>query len=74
VDARAKQRTAAWLADETGSALVEYIFILALIAVVAMGATSFLGSAIRRQFDIASVVLQWSGSGDPLPPAVWKQR
>lgn len=68
------RQAAAWRADETGSALVEYIFILALIAVVAMGATSFLGSAVKRQFNLASDVLRWSGTGDPLPPAIWSRR
>lgn len=65
---------AVWVADEEASALVEYLFILALIAVVAMGAVSFLGSAVRRQFDVAGEVLRWSGTGDPLPPAIWKQK
>lgn len=74
MELRARETAAIWLAEETGSALVEYIFILALIAVVAMGAMSFLGGAIRRQFDIASAVLQWSGTGDPLPPSIWSRR
>jgi Flp pilus assembly pilin Flp len=67
-------RAAAWLADEAGGSLVEYIFIVALIAVVAMGATAFLGSAVVRQFDVAARSLEWSGTGRPLPPAIWTRR
>ena len=65
---------ARWLAEEAGASLVEYVFILALIAVVAMGAASFLGSAVGRQFDLASDLVEWAGSGKPLPPAIWSRR
>jgi Flp pilus assembly pilin Flp len=71
---RIAERAAQWAVEEEASALVEYVFILALVAVVAMGAASFLGSTVRRQFDLASQVLRWSGTGDPLPPAIWKHR
>jgi Flp pilus assembly pilin Flp len=46
--------------------MVEYVFILALVAVVAAGAASFLGGACRRQFDLAAVALNRAGAyGSP---------
>jgi Flp pilus assembly pilin Flp len=71
--ARAAKR---WVAvdDEAGASVVEYVLILALVAVVAIGSASFLGGACRRQFDLAAVALNRAGTHGSLPTAFWPRR
>jgi len=40
-----------WLSDESGASLVEYILLVALVAVVSVGAITFLGKAAKGQFE-----------------------
>ena len=42
---------AAWWSDEEGASLVEYILMVALVAVVCIGAITFLGTAAKKQFE-----------------------
>jgi Flp pilus assembly pilin Flp len=62
---------AGWLEDEAGASVVEYVLIVALVAVVSIGAASFLGGACRRQFDLAAVALNRAGTHGSLPTAFW---
>lgn len=62
---------AGWMDDEAGSSVVEYVLILALVAVVAIGSVSFLGGACRRQFDLAALALNRAGTQAPLPTSFW---
>ena len=39
-----------WLRDEEGASLVEYILLVALIAVVCIAAVTFLGTAAKGKF------------------------
>jgi Flp pilus assembly pilin Flp len=68
--ARAAKR---WVAvdDEAGASVVEYVLILALVAVVAIGSVSFLGGACRRQFDLAAVALNRAGTHGYAPTSFW---
>ena len=43
-------RAAAWLRDEEGASLVEYILLVALIAVVCIAAITFLGKNAKARF------------------------
>jgi pilus assembly protein Flp/PilA len=51
-----------WLRDEEGQAMVEYGLIIALIAIVVIGALIFLGRGIYNLFEDASANLE---STDP---------
>ena len=42
-----------WARDEEGASLVEYVLMVALIAVVCIGAVTFLGDSARKAFDTA---------------------
>jgi Flp pilus assembly pilin Flp len=50
---------------------VEYVLILALVAVVAIGSVSFLGGACRRQFDLAALALNRAGTHSAPAASVW---
>jgi pilus assembly protein Flp/PilA len=39
-----------WIKDEEGASLVEYVLLVALIAVVCIAAVSLLGKAAREKF------------------------
>ncbi|HPU66963.1 MAG TPA: Flp family type IVb pilin [Clostridiales bacterium] len=56
-----------WLRDEEGQAMVEYGLIIALIAIVVIGALIILGPKIAELFDRAATELEsasnWSPSG-----------
>jgi len=42
---------ASWLRDEEGASLVEYILLVALIAVVSVAAITFLGTSAKGKFE-----------------------
>jgi pilus assembly protein Flp/PilA len=50
--------TTTWWHDEEGASLVEYILMVALVAVVCVGAISFLGKAAKGKFDLSAQTLQ----------------
>jgi len=62
---------AGWMEDEAGSSVVEYVLILALVAVVAIGSASFLGGACRRQFDLAALALNRAGTHGAPAASFW---
>jgi pilus assembly protein Flp/PilA len=43
--------------DEEGASLVEYILMVALVAVVSVGAITFLGKAAKDKFDVSAKTL-----------------
>ena len=49
-----------WLRDEEGASLVEYVLLIALIAVVCIAAVSLLGKAAKQQFGNATTALNSS--------------
>lgn len=48
----------AWWRDEEGASLVEYILMVALVAVVSVGAITFLGKVARDKFNVSATALQ----------------
>lgn len=46
-----------WLSDEEGASLVEYILLVALVAVVSVGAITFLGKAAKDKFTVSASAL-----------------
>jgi pilus assembly protein Flp/PilA len=44
----------AWLHDEEGASLVEYILLVALVAVVSIAAITFLGKSARDKFNFTA--------------------
>ena len=51
--------------DEAGASLVEYALLLALIAVVAIGALVFLGNSVSNQLNHVGNVITNSGTTPP---------
>ena len=47
-----------WSRDEEGASLVEYVLMVALIAVVCIGAVSFLGTAAKGALETAGGKIQ----------------
>ena len=47
-----------WMDDEAGASLVEYILLVALVAVVSVAAVTFLGKTARGKFEIAAAPLK----------------
>jgi pilus assembly protein Flp/PilA len=47
----------AWMNDEEGASLVEYVLMVALIAVVCITAVSLLGKAAKDKFEFTSTKL-----------------
>jgi Flp pilus assembly pilin Flp len=43
-----------WMADEAGASLVEYILLVALVAVVSIAAITFLGKSAKGKFELAA--------------------
>jgi pilus assembly protein Flp/PilA len=43
-----------WLHDEEGASLVEYILLVALVAVVSIAAITFLGKSARDKFQFTA--------------------
>jgi pilus assembly protein Flp/PilA len=43
-----------WMRDEEGASLVEYILMVALVAVVSVGAITFLGTKAKEKFTVAA--------------------
>ena len=46
-----------WLSDEEGASLVEYVLMVALIAVVCITAVALLGGAARDKFEATTKAL-----------------
>ena len=46
-----------WIKDEEGASLVEYVLLVALIAVVCIAAVTLLGRAAKAQFTSATSAL-----------------
>ena len=46
-----KHSFASWMRDEEGASLVEYVLLVALIAVVCIAAVTLLGTASRDKFN-----------------------
>ena len=49
-----------WVVDEEGASLVEYVLLVALIAVVCIAAVSLLGQAARDKFKTTTTTLNQS--------------
>jgi pilus assembly protein Flp/PilA len=52
-----KRLLSLWIRDEEGASLVEYVLLVALIAVVCIAAVTLLGTAAERKFSQTSTVL-----------------
>jgi pilus assembly protein Flp/PilA len=52
-----KSLLSSWLRDEEGASLVEYVLLVALIAVVCIAAVTLLGTAAQKQFTTATKAL-----------------
>jgi pilus assembly protein Flp/PilA len=50
-----KSLLSSWLRDEEGASLVEYVLLVALIAVVCITAVSLLGTAAKDKFNSATI-------------------
>ncbi len=46
-----------WLSDEEGASLVEYVLMVALIAVVCIAAVTLLGTAAKAKFETTTQAL-----------------
>jgi pilus assembly protein Flp/PilA len=46
-----KRLLSAWIRDEEGASLVEYVLMVALIAVVCIAAITLLGAAAKTEFE-----------------------
>jgi pilus assembly protein Flp/PilA len=55
-----KSLLSSWMSDEEGASLVEYVLLVALIAVVCITAVSLLGKAAKTQFGTATSALNSS--------------
>ena len=44
--------------DEEGASLVEYILLVALVAVVSIAAITFLGDAAKKKFEFTGTTIQ----------------
>ena len=52
-----KRLLSLWVRDEEGASLVEYVLLVALIAVVCIAAVSLLGKAAQSKFNTTSNAL-----------------
>jgi pilus assembly protein Flp/PilA len=52
-----KSVLSSWIQDEEGASLVEYVLLVALIAVVCIAAVSLLGQAAQKKFSATSETL-----------------
>ena len=52
-----------WSRDEEGASLVEYVLMVALIAVVCIGAVTILGAEAEKRFKVASDAIKNTPSG-----------
>jgi pilus assembly protein Flp/PilA len=53
-----KDLLSSWLSDEEGASLVEYVLLVALIAVVCITAVAALGTAAKTKFNETTNALQ----------------
>ena len=53
--------------DDRGASLVEYALLLALIAVVCIGAISFIGTSASSKYSVYDNCVQWAGSSGTVP-------
>jgi pilus assembly protein Flp/PilA len=47
-----------WVRDEEGASLVEYVLMVALIAVVCIAAVTLLGQAAAKKFDTTATAIK----------------
>lgn len=52
-----KNSFANWMRDEEGASLVEYVLLVALIAVVCIAAVTLLGTASRDKFNTTATAI-----------------
>ena len=52
-----KRLLSLWISDEEGASLVEYVLLVALIAVVCITAVTLLGMAAEKKFSATSAAL-----------------
>jgi pilus assembly protein Flp/PilA len=52
-----KRPLSSWISDEEGASLVEYVLLVALIAVVCIAAVSLLGKAAQAKFTTTTATL-----------------
>ena len=61
----------AWLQarcrTDRGASLVEYALLLALIAVVCIGAISFIGTSASSKYSVYDNCVAWAGTGGTVP-------
>ncbi|MGA1191776.1 MAG: Flp family type IVb pilin [Bdellovibrionota bacterium] len=53
---------------QSGASLVEYALLVALIAVVAIGAVTFLGQNVSTKLSSVASAIQGKGADDPTGP------
>ena len=53
--------------DDRGASLVEYALLLALIAVVCIGAVTFLGKSASSKYQTFGNCWQWAGTASAAP-------
>jgi pilus assembly protein Flp/PilA len=53
---------ASWINDEEGASLVEYVLMVALIAVVCIAAVTLLGQAASKKFSFTADTIGKAGS------------
>jgi pilus assembly protein Flp/PilA len=51
-----------WINDEEGASLVEYVLMVALIAVVCIAAVTLLGTAAKDKFNLTANTIGKAGS------------
>jgi pilus assembly protein Flp/PilA len=52
-----KEIVSSWIRDEEGASLVEYVLMVALIAVVCIAAVTLLGTAAKAKFETTTQAL-----------------
>jgi pilus assembly protein Flp/PilA len=53
--------------DDRGASLVEYALLLALIAVVCIGAISYIGTTASSKYSVYDNCVAWAGTGGTVP-------
>jgi len=54
-------------ADDSGASLVEYALLIALIAVVCIGAITYIGTSASTKYSSYDTCVSWAGNGGTVP-------
>ena len=63
----ARVQAAALLKKEEGASLVEYGLLVGLIAVVCIGAISYIGTTASSKYSVYDNCVAWAGTGGTVP-------